>query len=101
MLFRMKQTYAQFNWRAALARVIGLLFLTACTVHSTPTRAASPTLPPATPTPILPITISVMDNGLSTQIQTTAPTVGQALWEAGYRLYLADDVQPALDQPVR
>jgi uncharacterized protein YabE (DUF348 family) len=99
MLFKMKRSSAPINWPTALARVIGLLFLTACTPSPHPT--ALPTLAPATPAPLIPITISVLDNGLPAQIETTAPTIGLALWEAGYRLYLADGVQPALDQPVR
>ncbi len=65
-----------------------------------PTREASPTPVLITPTPAGPTTISVVDNEVTTHIETNSPTVGVALWEAGYRWYLADAVQPALNQPI-
>ena len=34
-------------------------------------------------------------------IETTAPTVGKALREAGITLYLADDVQPSFSSPIK
>jgi len=48
-----------------------------------------------------PITVTVIDGAAApVQLQTTAPTVGEALWEAGYRLYLADQVSPSFDGPI-
>lgn len=41
--------------------------------------------------------ISIVDGSAGTQVETTARTVGEALWEAGYRLYRADETLPALD----
>lgn len=96
LFFRMNALPFQFRWRATLARVIGLLFLTACAARPTIT----PTLAPRTPTPTGPITISIVDNGAPTRLETNSLTVGQALWAAGYRWHLADAVQPALTQPV-
>lgn len=46
------------------------------------------------------VTLSIMDQMGTTQIRTAAHTVGEALWQAGYRLYAGDDVVPALDSPV-
>lgn len=44
------------------------------------------------------ITVTVADDAAPpVQLQTTAPTVGEALWEAGYRLFLADEVAPSFD----
>lgn len=89
---------SQFSWPITIARVIGLLFLAACAAR--PTREASPTPAPLTPTSIGPITVSVMDQGVTTQIETNSSTVGLALWAAGYRWYLADAVNPSLTQPI-
>ncbi len=44
--------------------------------------------------------ISIVDGSAGTQVETTARTVGEALWEAGYRLYRADETLPALDSPL-
>ncbi len=46
------------------------------------------------------VPVQIMDGTQSTTVQTTAPTVGEALFEAGTTLYLADEVQPALNAPV-
>jgi resuscitation-promoting factor RpfB len=47
------------------------------------------------------LSISIADsNGQVVQVRTAAPTVGEALWEAGFRLYRADQVTPALDTPL-
>jgi len=46
------------------------------------------------------LTLSVTDQTGTGQIRTAAHTVGEALWRAGYRLYLGDDVVPAPDAPV-
>lgn len=48
------------------------------------------------------VTLSVTDQTAhsATQIHTAAHTVGEALWQAGYRLYAGDDVAPSLDSPV-
>lgn len=89
---------SQFSWPVTIARVIGLLFLAACAAR--PTGEASPTPAPLTPTPTSPVTVLVRDQGVTTHIETSSPTVGLALWEAGYRWYMADTVQPALDQPI-
>jgi uncharacterized protein YabE (DUF348 family) len=49
----------------------------------------------------LTVTVTVSeDGGPMVQFQTAALTVGEALWEGGYRLYRADQVTPALDAPV-
>lgn len=42
------------------------------------------------------ITLSVVDNGQTQHIITRAATVGQALWESGYRWQWADTVVPPL-----
>jgi uncharacterized protein YabE (DUF348 family) len=64
-----------------------------------PPRPAAPA-PLATATPLRPLTISIVDDGAATRVETTAPTVGEALWAAGYRVYRADEVLPALDSPL-
>lgn len=46
------------------------------------------------------ISVSILEAGHNTTIETTAPTVGEALFEAGTTLYLADDVQPPLNAPI-
>jgi len=40
------------------------------------------------------------DNGLETELWTTAPTVGEALMEQGVRVYVADAVSVPLDAPM-
>jgi uncharacterized protein YabE (DUF348 family) len=50
--------------------------------------------------PLAPLAVSVVDGGNTARVETTARTVGEALWQAGYRLYLADEVVPALDAPL-
>jgi uncharacterized protein YabE (DUF348 family) len=47
-----------------------------------------------------PITIRERDQQ-SVTVQTTAPTVGEALMEAGYKIYLADRVNPSPGEPVK
>jgi uncharacterized protein YabE (DUF348 family) len=46
----------------------------------------------------LPIVIN--DEGVERQLTTTAGTVGEALFEAGVTLYLADSVSPDVDMPI-
>lgn len=41
------------------------------------------------------------EGGLPATINTTAPTIGEALMQAGYTIYLADNVRPALSQEVK
>jgi uncharacterized protein YabE (DUF348 family) len=45
-------------------------------------------------------TISIIEGGVSRSLTTTARTVGEALWQAGFRLTRADFVQPPLDAPI-
>ena len=44
--------------------------------------------------------VTLDDGGQSSTLMTTAPTVGEALYEAGITLYLADTVDPALDSAI-
>jgi uncharacterized protein YabE (DUF348 family) len=44
--------------------------------------------------------VSVLDDGVTQQIETTAVTVGEALFDAGITLYLADVVSPDLNTPL-
>jgi resuscitation-promoting factor RpfB len=46
------------------------------------------------------MTVTVVDDGLPRQVETTSLTVGEALFDAGVTLYLADAVTPELDAPV-
>ncbi len=46
------------------------------------------------------ITLQVVDDQQSRQVETTSVTVGEALFEAGITLYLADRVEPDLEAPV-
>ena len=46
------------------------------------------------------VPFSLNDNGLVTQVWSTAPTVGQALAERGIRVYLADAVSVPLNTPL-
>ncbi|MBA3872029.1 MAG: DUF348 domain-containing protein [Anaerolineae bacterium] len=46
------------------------------------------------------IPVQIVDGTQTITVQTTAPTVAEALYEAGTTLYLADEVQPALNTPV-
>lgn len=46
------------------------------------------------------VTVSIQDANQQTDILTTAPTVGEALFEAGVTLYLADTVTPDVSAPV-
>lgn len=41
------------------------------------------------------------ESDLPATINTTAPTIGEALMQAGYIIYLADNVRPALSQEVK
>lgn len=58
------------------------------------------------PVPVTAITVQravpvqIIDGNQSTSIETTAPTVGEALFEAGTTLFLADEVQPSLNEPI-
>ncbi|MBI5301647.1 MAG: DUF348 domain-containing protein [Chloroflexi bacterium] len=67
--------------------------------------AATARLNPA-PTILLPISIrravplQVNDNGAVSTLYTTAPTLGEALLQAGLVVYLGDAVSPALGTPV-
>ncbi len=63
---------------------------------------ASP-LPPVstlTVTVVRAVSIQVRDGGLEMELRTTAATAGQALEEAGLRLYRADRIYPPLDTAV-
>jgi uncharacterized protein YabE (DUF348 family) len=62
-----------------------------------PSRGTSPAV---AMTPPSVITVSIVEGGAATQVETTARTVGEALWRAGYRLYRADEARPALDSAV-
>jgi len=46
------------------------------------------------------ISVQIVDGTQVTTVETTAPTVGEALFETGTTLYLADEVQPTLSTPV-
>jgi resuscitation-promoting factor RpfB len=47
------------------------------------------------------LSISISDNGgQAVPVHTAARTVGEALWNAGFQLYRADQVTPALDTPL-
>ena len=46
------------------------------------------------------VTIQEQDKP-SVTLQTTAPTVGEALMEAGYKVYLADRVNPSPGEPIK
>lgn len=46
------------------------------------------------------VPVKIIDGSSVTTIETTSPTVGEALFEAGVTLYLADEVQPSLSSPV-
>jgi len=75
--------------------VVTALVLTACAIGTPP-----PTVTP-TPAPTRPaLTISINQDGQRTSIQTTARTVGEALWQAGLPIYRADAVQPPLASPL-
>ena len=90
-----------------LLTLLGLLLLAGATASlylfyselQSPAATPASTIPRplATSTPPRPLMISIVDGGAGTQIETTARTVGEALWEAGYRLYRADETVPALD----
>jgi len=44
--------------------------------------------------------ITVSDDGVSSTIFTLAPTLGEALWREGVRLYLGDRIVPDLSTPI-
>lgn len=46
------------------------------------------------------LSVKIVDGDQTRSIETTAATVGQALFEAGITLYLADEVTPDLSAPV-
>jgi uncharacterized protein YabE (DUF348 family) len=46
------------------------------------------------------VDLTINDNGAITTISTTARTIGEALFEAGIPLYLADVVEPASGTPI-
>ena len=47
------------------------------------------------------VSISIADSeGPPVEVRTAARTVGEALWEAGFQLYRADQVTPALETPL-
>jgi len=47
------------------------------------------------------LSVSIADgDGPAVQVRTAARTVGEALWEAGFQLYRADQVTPAFDTPL-
>lgn len=45
------------------------------------------------------VNLSIRDGGSTRRLRTTALTVGEALFEAGITLYLADEVYPGLNAP--
>ncbi len=61
--------------------------------------SARATLPAAAASPEG-VTVTIVDGGAAIQIETMARTVGETLWQAGYRLYRADEARPALDSAV-
>jgi uncharacterized protein YabE (DUF348 family) len=46
------------------------------------------------------VTITIHEGGAAQALATTAHTVGEALWQAGFRLNRADSVQPPLNAPI-
>ncbi len=46
------------------------------------------------------VTVHIDDDGHKSAIQTTRPTVGEALFEANVTLYLADSVTPDINDPI-
>src|SRR5690606_4790209 len=46
------------------------------------------------------IAVTIMDGDTQTLIETTADTVGDALFEAGITVYLTDSVSPAIGRPL-
>jgi resuscitation-promoting factor RpfB len=46
------------------------------------------------------MTISILDGSQQQVIETTAATVGEAVYEAGVTLYLADTIQPDVNSPL-
>ena len=46
------------------------------------------------------VTVTLVDENTSTELITTADTVGDALFEAAITLYLADEVQPDVAAPI-
>jgi resuscitation-promoting factor RpfB len=46
------------------------------------------------------IDVTVNDGGVAQQIRTTGATVGEALYDAGVTVYVADAVSPSLDAPL-
>lgn len=45
-------------------------------------------------------TVRIQDGGQTRAIHTTRATIGEALFDAGVMLYLADEVQPGLNTPI-
>jgi uncharacterized protein YabE (DUF348 family) len=80
----------------------GLRLVTQGPATSMPTPAVSTHAPP-TPTAIPPAThasaiaFTLIDNGQTLALSSTAPTIGEALLQAGITLYLADQVSPPAD----
>lgn len=46
------------------------------------------------------VTVTIQDGTQTITLETTAPTVGEALFEAGVPLYLADEVTPPVTTPL-
>jgi uncharacterized protein YabE (DUF348 family) len=46
------------------------------------------------------MTVMIVEGGQQQVIETTAPTVAEALYEAGVTLYLADSIQPDVNSPL-
>ncbi len=46
------------------------------------------------------VTFSLIENGKTKSISSTAPTLGSALWSAGYRLYASDQLTPTANTPL-
>lgn len=73
------------------------------TIDGTQVSAADLALWPVPPTHIVvrrAVRVQINDSGETTRVRTTGETVGEALFEAGVTLYLADTVSPDLNAPV-
>jgi uncharacterized protein YabE (DUF348 family) len=96
------RTHASSAEEALLEARVSLLAGDELSVEGAFLAAESPGDPP----PAVELTVNralaftVYDNGQSSTHYTTASTVGEALQEAGFALYVADAVSPELGQPM-
>lgn len=81
-------------------RFFGLLVLASALASCSPNAESSTTATAPAVAKASPVTVSIEDSGATTQIQTRALTVSEALGQAGIRLYHADEVQPTLDTAI-